>query len=238
MKPMSSRRSYGSYNDGCAAAHALDLIGERWTLIVVRELFLGPKRFADLQRDVIGIGPTVLSRRLRDLESRGIVVRSRLPAPANVDVYGLTPWGAGLEAVNKALSMWAVASPALPWDADMSPDTLVLAMRAHARGSAAAVPAVRVNLYLTDSRQETAEPVAYTGLVTTEGTTIEKTPVPVPADAEVHATTAQWKACIIGGTSVDTLPGVEISGSASAVDSLIGATDLAGNPEASSVAHR
>ncbi|TYB90430.1 helix-turn-helix transcriptional regulator, partial [Micromonospora sp. WP24] len=60
---MTSRRSYGSYNDGCAAAHALDLIGERWTMIVVRELLPGPKRFVDRQRDVLGIGPGILPRR-------------------------------------------------------------------------------------------------------------------------------------------------------------------------------
>jgi DNA-binding HxlR family transcriptional regulator len=64
---MAARRRYGSYNDGCAAAHALDLIGERWTMIVVRELLLGPKRFSDLQRDVLGIGPGVLARRLHEL---------------------------------------------------------------------------------------------------------------------------------------------------------------------------
>src|SRR5690625_4143767 len=174
MASKGSRRSYSSYNDGCAAAHALDLIGERWTLIVVRELFLGPKRFVELQRDVIGISPTVLSRRLRDLEARGIVTRSTLPAPARVDVYELTPWGSRLEAVNNALSMWVIASPALPWDADMSPDTLVLAMRAHARGDAALKSPVQVNLFLSDSRIELSEPVSYTAQVSQRGTSIEK----------------------------------------------------------------
>ncbi|MEV1296172.1 helix-turn-helix domain-containing protein [Pseudonocardia sp. NPDC049635] len=229
---MSSRRSYSSYSDGCAAAHALDLIGERWTLIVVRELFLGPKRFAELQRDVIGISPTVLSRRLRDLESRGIAIRSTLPAPANVDVYELTPWGLRLEAVNKALSMWAVASPTLPWDADMSPDTLVLSMRAHARGDATATPPVRVTLFLTDSRIEASAPVPYSATIAPQGTTIEKASRPGPAEAEVHATTAEWKACIIGGTALGALPGVRVDGTPRAVDVLIQATSLAGNPEA------
>lgn len=228
---MSSRRSYSSYNDGCAAAHALDLIGERWTLIVVRELFLGPKRFAELQRDVIGISPTVLSRRLRDLESRGIIIRSTLPAPANVDVYELTPWGLRLEAVNQSLSMWAVESPALPWDADMSPDTLVLSMRAHARGGDHGAKPVRINLILSDSRIESSEAVSYSATVSPQGTTIERAPRPGLADAEVQATTADWKACIIGGASLASLPGVRISGNTHAVDALIRATNLAGNPE-------
>ena len=112
---MSSRRTYASYNDGCAAAHALDLIGDRWTLIVVRELILGPKRFAELQRDLMGISPAILSQRLRDLEDRSIVVRRSLPAPARVDVYELTNWGKQLEAVN-ATPWWpACAGMVVPW---------------------------------------------------------------------------------------------------------------------------
>ena len=77
---MASRRTYGSYNDGCAAAHALDLIGDRWTLIVVRELLLGPKRFVDLERDVPGIGPSVLTQKLGALERAGVVRRETFGA--------------------------------------------------------------------------------------------------------------------------------------------------------------
>lgn len=106
---MAARRSYGSYNDGCAAAHALDLIGERWTMIVVRELLLGPKRFSDIQRDVMGIGPAVLTQRLHDLETAVIVQRRRLAGPGRIDVYELTEWGYGLEAVNTAFRYG-------PWD--------------------------------------------------------------------------------------------------------------------------
>ena len=223
---MSSRRSYGSHNDGCASAHALDLIGERWALIVVRELLLGPKRFAELQRDIVGISPTVLSRRLHDLEERGIAVRRTLPAPAKVDVYELTPWGSRLEAVNTALSMWAVASPSLPWDADMSPDTLVLAMRAHAHGEASPSGRVSVNLVLVDSRLAEAEPVSYAALVTPESATIEREPTPGAADAEIFATTADWKSCILGGTAAGDLPEIRVTGSKAAVDILIRATRL------------
>lgn len=220
------RRSYGSYNDGCAAAHALDLIGERWTLIMVRELLLGPKRFAELQRDIIGIGPTVLSRRLHDLETRGIVARRTLPAPARVDVYELTAWGARLEAVNTALSLWAVESPALPWEADMSPDTLVLAMRAHARADHDLAEPISVNLHLTDSRLPDAEPVSYAAHMTSERTTVEKSPNPGEADADVFATTADWKACILGGTSPADLPEARCTGSEAAIQSLLRATRL------------
>ena len=78
---MATRRTYGSYDDGCAAAHALDLVGDRWALIVVRELVLGPKRFADLRADVPGISPSVLAQRLRELEEVGVVVHDELPRP-------------------------------------------------------------------------------------------------------------------------------------------------------------
>lgn len=230
-----ARRTYSSYNDGCASAHALDLIGERWTLIVVRELLLGPKRFAELQRDVAGIGPAVLSTRLRELEARGIATRRTLPAPARVDVYELTGWGLQLEAVNAALSAWAVGSPDLPWEADMSPDTLVLAMRAHARPeggvqerpqSGAVLEEVRVTLRLTDSRRDGAEAVTYSALVGAERTMIEKAPEPPAAAAEVHATTIEWKQWILGGRSVTDLAGLRIEGDAQAVARLIAASSL------------
>ncbi|MFC7455754.1 winged helix-turn-helix transcriptional regulator [Brachybacterium sp. GCM10030267] len=223
---MSSRRSYGSYNDGCAAAHALDLIGERWTLIVVRELLLGPKRFADLQRDILGISPTVLSQRLRDLEARGIAVRRTLPAPARVDVYELTPWGSKLEAVNAALSLWAVDSPDLPWDADMSPDTLVLAMRAHARADAGSSAPARVVLRLSDSRIAGADPVTYTAYVSHEGARVEQESPAGPIDAEVDATTAGWKACVLGQAPLADMPDVRVTGSMAAVEALLRATGM------------
>ncbi|MBI9113465.1 winged helix-turn-helix transcriptional regulator [Sanguibacter suaedae] len=232
---MASRRTYGSYDDGCAAAHALDLVGERWTLIVVRELLLGPKRFTDLQRDVLGIGPAVLTQRLHDLEDVGVVDRRRLPGPGRVEAYGLTAWGHELEAVNTALSRWAVASPTLPLEAGMSPDTVVLAMRAHARPvpgrgrRVAGEPGAaeeRVALHLTDSRRPGAEPVTYLARLTDDATTVVRSPDPGPVDAEAWATTTDWKACIIGGAPLEGLPDVRTTGSPAAVRRLIDATCL------------
>lgn len=230
---MASRRSYGSYNDGCAAAHALDLVGERWTLIVVRELLLGPKRFSDIQRDVIGIGPAVLTQRLQDLEVSGIVRRRRLPGPGRVDVYELTAWGYGLEAVNTALSLWAVASPALPREADMSPDTVVLAMRAHSGPVPGCAGERRVALLLTDSRRQDGQPVTYLARMSARATTIDRSLEPEPTDAEVSATTQDWKACVIGGVPLERLPNVRVSGSHDTVRRLINATSLSGSPGSS-----
>lgn len=223
---MAPRRSYGSYNDGCAAAHALDLIGERWTMIVVRELLLGPKRFSEIQRDVIGVGPAVLAQRLQGMETNGIARRVRLPGRGRIDAYELTEWGQGLEPVNTALSQWAVASPDLPLDADMSPDTVVLAMRAHAREVRDGAEECSVALHLTDSRHEDAEPVAYVAHMSTHVTTIHRSLQPVPSDATISATTRDWKACIIGGVSPERLGSVEVSGSDAAARQLIDATSL------------
>lgn len=223
---MAARRSYSSYNDGCAAAHAFDLIGERWTMIIVRELLLGPKRFSDVQRDVIGIGPAVLTQRLHDLETGGIVQRRRLPVPGRIDVYELTEWGYGLETVNTALSLWAVDSPALPREADMSPDTVVLAMRAHVRAVPGGPDERRVALILTDSRRQDAEAVTYLARMSTHCTSIERSPEPQQTDAEVSATTRDWKACVIGGVPLEQLPDIRVSGSADVVQQLIDATSL------------
>lgn len=223
---MVSRRSYGSYNDGCAAAHALDLVGERWTLIVVRELLLGGKRFSDIQRDVMGIGPAVLTQRLHDLESNAIVQRRRLRGPGHTDVYELTNWGYGLEAVNAALSLWAVTSSGLPRDAGMSPDTVVLAMRAHARAVLEGADERRVALSLTDSRRQDAQPVTYLARMSARATSIDKLLEPERTEAQVSATTEDWKACVIGSIPLERLLDVRTTGSEDVVRQLINATSL------------
>jgi DNA-binding HxlR family transcriptional regulator/putative sterol carrier protein len=118
-----------TYDDGCASAHALDLIGERWALLVVRELLLGPKRFTDLRGGLPGISPNVLTQRLEELERVSIVRRRKLPPPAAAWVYELTDWGLELEAVIMALGRWAARSPALLQGSPLSADALILSFR-------------------------------------------------------------------------------------------------------------
>ncbi|HEX6710563.1 MAG TPA: winged helix-turn-helix transcriptional regulator [Rubrobacter sp.] len=118
-----------SYDDGCAAAHALDLVGERWALLVVRELLLGPKRFTDLRAGLPGTSPNVLAQRLRELEGAGIVRRRKLPPPAASKIYELTEWGKDLEPVIISLGRWGVRSPSKPRDAELSVDSLILSFR-------------------------------------------------------------------------------------------------------------
>jgi DNA-binding HxlR family transcriptional regulator len=100
-----------SYDDACGLAHALDLIGERWALLVLRELMFGPRRFSGLKADLPGISSNVLAQRLVELEQRGLTRRVRLPPPASVQVYEATEWGLEAEPVVQALGRWAARSP-------------------------------------------------------------------------------------------------------------------------------
>lgn len=118
-----------SYDDGCAMAHALDLVGERWALLVIRELMLGPKRFTDLRASLPGISANVLTQRLEDLEAVSILERRKLPPPIATWVYRLTEWGQELEPIVQSLGKWAARSPHMPEDAHMSVNSVVLSFR-------------------------------------------------------------------------------------------------------------
>jgi DNA-binding HxlR family transcriptional regulator/putative sterol carrier protein len=141
-----------SYDEGCAAAHALDLIGERWALLVVRELLLGPKRFTDLRTGLPGISPNVLTQRLEELEQASAVRRRKLPPPASAWVYELTDWGLGLEPVIMALGRWGARSPTLPEGAALSVDSLILSFRTMFDSQAAAGFKASIELRLGEDR--------------------------------------------------------------------------------------
>lgn len=117
------------YNDACGTAHALDLIGERWALLVIRELMLGPKRFGDLRADLPGISANVLTQRLAGLEAQGIVARRRLPPPASTQVYELTEWGYEAEPIIQTLGRWATRSPSHDPTLPLSATSLMLSFR-------------------------------------------------------------------------------------------------------------
>lgn len=99
------------YEDACGAAHALELVGERWALLVVRELMFGPRRFSQVREGLPGISANVLTQRLEGLEAAGILVRRQLPSPSNAQVYELTPWGYETEPIFQTLGRWAARSP-------------------------------------------------------------------------------------------------------------------------------
>jgi DNA-binding HxlR family transcriptional regulator len=117
------------YDDACAAAHGMDLIGERWSMPLIRELLLGPRRFGDLKTSLNGISANVLTQRLEGLEAAGVLFRRRLPPPASVQVYELTPWGYEAAPIFQALGRWAVRSPYHDPTRPFSPVSLMLSLR-------------------------------------------------------------------------------------------------------------
>jgi DNA-binding HxlR family transcriptional regulator len=123
---MAGKRTYA---DPCGIARALDVIGERWALLVVRELLLGPKRFTDLRAGLPHLGPDVLSQRLRELEQAGVVRRDQLPPPAASRVYELTDWGRELEPVVLGLGRWGSRAPFPAGHGALGIDALILALK-------------------------------------------------------------------------------------------------------------
>jgi DNA-binding HxlR family transcriptional regulator len=117
------------YEDACGTAFAMELIGERWSLLVVRELMLGPRRFSELRKALNGISAKVLTQRLESLERAGAVVKRVLPPPANVQVYELTDWGQLAEPAIQELGRWAAQSPLHDPTLPLSPVSLMLSFR-------------------------------------------------------------------------------------------------------------
>lgn len=117
------------YEDACGTALALEFVGERWSLLIIRELMLGPRRFSELRASLSGISANILTQRLESLEAVGILLRRKLPPPASVQVYELTPWGYESEPIFQEMGRWATRSrlhdPMLP----LSPVSAMLSLR-------------------------------------------------------------------------------------------------------------
>jgi DNA-binding HxlR family transcriptional regulator len=107
-----------NYEQYCPVAHALELVGERWSLLIVRELLKGPKRYTDLAAALPRIGTNVLAARLKDLEGCGVIAKRRLPPPTPAQVYELTPYGVALRPVMRELARWGLHSLPAPTDED------------------------------------------------------------------------------------------------------------------------
>jgi DNA-binding HxlR family transcriptional regulator len=146
---MASKRTYG---DRCGVARALDLVGERWALLVVRELLLGPKRFTDLRAGLPHVGPDVLAQRLRDLEQSGLVRRGTLPPPAGSRIYELTERGRELEPVVIALGRFGSVAPFPPGEAGIGVDAVVIALKSLFAPAAADGMAATYELRLGEQR--------------------------------------------------------------------------------------
>ena len=147
-----------TYGDGCSSAHALDLVGERWALLIVRDLLFGPKRFTDLHAGLAHGSPNVLTQRLRELEAAGVVRRRRLPPPASANVYELTEWGAELEPILMGLQRWGARSPSFPRDRPAGCDAAMLALKNAFDAAAAQDVSVRAEVrFATDTFRLTVD---------------------------------------------------------------------------------
>jgi DNA-binding HxlR family transcriptional regulator len=117
------------YADACGLAHALELVGERWAMLVLRELAYGPRRFSELKSDLQGISANVLTQRLNELEARGLVRRIKLPPPASVQVYEATEWGLEVVPLIASLGRWAARSPCHDPTLPMSHVSIIMSLQ-------------------------------------------------------------------------------------------------------------
>ncbi|MGA9876434.1 MAG: helix-turn-helix domain-containing protein [Solirubrobacteraceae bacterium] len=206
-----------SYNQHCTLAHALDRVGERWTLLIVRELLIGPRRYTDLARGLVTVPTNVLASRLRDLEELDLVTRRQLPAPADqVMVYELTDEGAALSDVVAALARWGQRT--LPSTTDgkvFRARWLILAMEARFNPEAAAGVDESYQLQVDDE-----EPVHFTvedGRGQARPGTASEPSVSVKADAETLLALANGTITIADATA----EGARIEGTPDAIQRML-----------------
>jgi DNA-binding HxlR family transcriptional regulator len=216
---MPLKRTYGELGDACRAANALDLVGDKWSLIAIRELILSPKRFADLQEAVRGITPAMLTERLRSLQDAGIVEQTTL---GRGRAYRLTAWGQGLETVLQSLGRWFSSGPNPVTAGGMTPDAIVLAMRTMAAAAPARMPPVALRLY--DGRL-TRRVLHDYQIASSRGVLAATAGTPRVPAATVTAETMTWGGILFGGLQLSRAEKqgrIRVEGDRDAVTLLIG----------------
>lgn len=209
-------QNWRRYRDACGTAQGLDLVGERWALLVVRELLLGPKRFTDLREGLPGISSNILADRLEMLEMSGVVRRRTLPAPAASKVYELTDWGMELEPVVAALGRWGVRSPWRSEEDEISVDGLVVSFQTMFDPEAAGELRAGYEIVLGDQ---------VFGLEVGEGGIRVYRGAPSDPDARIETDVVTLGALVYEGGGLDEAlrsGDVEIEGDRSAVERLMG----------------
>jgi DNA-binding HxlR family transcriptional regulator len=187
------------YDDACGLAHALELIGERWAMLVLRELAYGPRRFSELKADLSGISANVLTQRLAELEARGLVRKSRLPPPASVQVYEATAWGLEAAPVIAALGRWAARSPLHDPTLPMSHVSLMMSLQTLFSPERAQGLRARVGFRLGDA--------SYVAIVSPDRLDVERRDVE-GSDVTFAGSPTAVAAVIHGGAPLETI-GVE-----------------------------
>jgi DNA-binding HxlR family transcriptional regulator len=140
------------YRQACGIARGLDIVGERWSLLIVRELLLGPERFTDLRAGLPGASPNALADRLGELTRSGVIRRRQLPPPAASWVYELTDWGRQLEPIVLALGTWALGGPAGTEQSFVSLVSLMLTIRTYYAPAGSPAPAASLAVHIRSDR--------------------------------------------------------------------------------------
>ncbi len=156
------------YDDACGTAMALELVGERWALMIVRELMFGPRRFGEIRAALPGLSANILTQRLEGLEEAGILVKRKLPSPVSAQVYELTPWGYESEPIFQTMGRWAVRSPEHDPTLPLSPASLMMSFRTMLRDDRAALPVRRLGFVMYGD--------SFVGTLTGDDFTIERAP--------------------------------------------------------------
>ena len=212
------RASYADLGDACATAHAMELIGARWTYPILRELMLGPKRFNALMASVRGITPAVLTARLRELVDSGLVVPPPLDAPSVQHSYSLTPWALELAPILRQLGRWEQSSRGRRAGGGLTPDAVVQAMITMVPDEAPTRP-LHVHLELFDERTTRSTDAVYCIEWTAKGFDARRPPC-TEDTAVARCDSSRWGRVLFGDLDLDD-SGVEFGGSAAAVRTLV-----------------
>ncbi|MGO4596925.1 winged helix-turn-helix transcriptional regulator [Terrabacter sp. 2RAF25] len=219
-----AKATYAQLGDACATAHAMELIGSRWTYPILRELMLGPKRFNELLVTVRGITPAVLSGRLRELAATGLV-EPEPGDPVSQHVYALTPWARELGPVLRELGRWAQSSPVRETAGGLTPDAAVQAMLTMARPDLAPAEG-ELQLCLRDERVSAVEH-PYRLRWDASELRAERGAWPQPATT-VRADSSIWAEILFAGRPVE--GNAEISGESTVVEALLACFPAAASP--------
>jgi DNA-binding HxlR family transcriptional regulator len=192
----SKSREKRRYDDACGLAHALELIGERWAFLVLRELMYGPRRFSELKADLLGISANVLTLRLIELERRGLVRKTRLPPPASVQVYEATEWGYEAAPVMGQLGKWAARSPLHDPGMPISHVSVMMSLETMLDPSKAAGMSLRLGFRLGEAN--------YVATLHEGQLDVERRPIE-DCDLVFTATPAELTAVIYGGAPLETI---------------------------------
>lgn len=204
MKLQKETKTHGRwYNDACGTAYGLELAGERWSLLVIRELMLGPLRFSDIRANLPGISAKTLTERLEGLEQAGAVRRSRLPAPVSANVYELTEWGYAAEPVIQELGRWAALNPGHDPTLPLSPVSFLLSLRTMFSPARAGDARFKIGFVFGD--------LEFVGMLENGAFTVSRQPA-AGCDAVFSASSGAQLAAVVYGAQDPQSVGVAIDG--------------------------